>query len=197
MISASSLPTDPRGQLVAVALLLLVVGLVYLFLVAPVLGLYAERQAVLDQRRMLAPRLAAAGDALPALRAQAAALRGAPAEKITLDGSSDAIASANLQSHIEELASPLGVTIGSTESMPIETRGPYRRIGLRLMVSGEYQSLLKLVAALEASRPPLVLDNLQIHAKMNWGLASPNPNLDAALEVYGFRDDETKSAAKP
>ena len=86
---------------------------------------------------MLVPRLKAAADELPELRARVAQLRAtAGARKVTLDGSSDAIAAANLQSHIEELAASVGVTIGSTESLPVEVRGGYRRIGLRYTLSG-------------------------------------------------------------
>jgi hypothetical protein len=43
--------------------------------------------------------------------------------KMTLEGSSDAIASANRHNHIAEFATSVGVTTGSTESLPVETRG--------------------------------------------------------------------------
>ena len=108
-------------------------GAVYLVVAAPLLELYAERAALVEDKRMLVPRLKAAADELPELRARVADLRAtAGTRKVTLEGSSDAIASANLQSHIAELAASVGVTIGSTESLPVETRGGYRRIGLRL-----------------------------------------------------------------
>ena len=57
----------------------------------------------------------------------------ASTRKITLDGKGDAIASANLQSRIEELAASASVTIGSTEAIPAENRDLYRRLGLRLV----------------------------------------------------------------
>src|SRR5260370_35725737 len=85
--------------------------------VSPLLGLYAERAAVLENRRMLVPRLRAAAEELPALRARVEQLRAAAGtRKITLEGASDAIAAATLQSRIEELAASAGAPIGSTES---------------------------------------------------------------------------------
>ena len=58
----------------------------------------------------------------------------ASTSKVTLDGKNDAIASANLQSHVEALAASRGVTVGSTEALPAENRGSFRRIGLRIAV---------------------------------------------------------------
>ena len=64
---------------------------------------------------------------LPELRARLAELQAAATtRKIALDGASDAIAAANLQSRIEELAVSSGVTIGSTEGIAAENRGGYR-----------------------------------------------------------------------
>ena len=56
--------------------------------------------------------------------------------EVTLDGSSASIASVNLRSRISEMVASVGVTIGSTESLPVEVRGGYRRIGLRSTLSG-------------------------------------------------------------
>ena len=102
-------------------LLLLVLGSLYFLAVAPLVELYQQRAASLEDGRMLLPRLQAVAARLPALRARAAELRAAArTRKVTLDGASDAIASANLESRIEGFASSIGATIGSTESLPAE-----------------------------------------------------------------------------
>jgi len=131
-MSPAALPSGRSGQLLATLLLLVVLGLIYLLVAAPLFDLYAERAAVVADRRMLVPRLKAAADELPGLRARLADLRAtASTKKVILEGASDAIASANLQSRIQELAASAGAAIGSTESLPAEVRGGYRRIGLR------------------------------------------------------------------
>jgi general secretion pathway protein M len=175
---------------------------VYLLVVAPVIDLYAERQARLDDRRELLPRLLATADELPALRTHVAQLRAAASlRKISLQGASDAIASADLESRIDALASSVGATIGSTEALPAETRGSYRRIGLRLALSGSYETLIELLARIEAAMPPLIVDNLQIHGVLRRpGLPSETGEdaaLDAGFDVFGFRGGSASAAQKP
>jgi len=208
VISFGNLPTGLLGRWLALALLLLALGIAYLVAVVPVLDLYAERQAGLEQRRLLEPRLRAAADQLPGLRTQLAELQASSSNrKIMLEGSSDAIASANLQSRIDELAASAGITVASTEGLAPENRGSYRRIGLRIVVNGEYDNLLALLAAIDKATPPLVVDNLQIRARLQALAMLQAPNaprqappgatrLDAGFEVYGFRRQETPLAAK-
>ena len=191
------MPTGRRGQLLALSLLLVALGGVYLLIVSPLLGLYAERAAVLENRRMLVPRLRAAADELPFLRARVEQLRAAAGtRKITLEGATDAIASATLQSRIEELASSAGATIGSTESLPAEARSGYRRIGLRYVLSGSYETLVKFLAKLESATPPLVIDNLHIHGVLRRPGTPAAAGLDAGLDVYAYRDGEKSVAVK-
>jgi len=192
------MPSGRRGQLLALSLLLAALGGVYLLVASPLLGLYAERAAVLENRRMLLPRLRAAAEELPILRARVEQLRvAAGTRKITLEGASDPIAAATLQSRIEELAASVGATIGSTESLPAEARSGYRRIGLRYVLSGSYETLVKFLAKLEAATPPLVIDNLHIHGVLRRPGTPANAGLDAGLDVYAYRDGEKTAAAKP
>jgi general secretion pathway protein M len=179
------MPTGRRGRLLALSLALVTLGGVYLLAVAPLFDLYAEREANLDDGRMLLPRLQAMSAALPAYRARVAELHAAArTRKVTLDGASDAIASANLQSRIEAFAVAVGATIG-----------------LRLALNGPYETLVKLLAKLEEATPPLIVDNLQIHGVLRRpGLPQSGGTdiaLDAGLDVYGFRSDDKSVAATP
>jgi general secretion pathway protein M len=178
--------------------MLVVLAATYLLAVAPLLDLYAGREAIAEDRRMAIPRLRAAAAELPALRSRVAELRiTASTRKVTLEGASDAIASANLQSRIEELAASVGATIGSTESLPAEVHGGYRRIGLRYVLSGPYETLVKFLAKLEAAAPPLVIDNLHIHGVLRRPGTPAASGLDAGVDVYGFRSNESPVAVKP
>jgi hypothetical protein len=181
-------------------LLLVALAGVYFLVVTPLVDLYAERQAVLENRRMLLPRLQVVAEELPGLRMKVSELRATVGtRKVTLDGSSDAVAAANLQSRIEELAASVGAMISSTESLPAEMRGGYRRIGLRYVLNGPYETLVKLLARLEAATPPLVVDNLHIHGvlRARRGGVATTTGLDAGLDVYGYRANENPVAAKP
>lgn len=192
------MPTGRPGRLSALILLLISLAGFYLLAIDPLLDFYAQRQAVLEQRRMLFPHLKAAAEELPGLRARASELRAAANNrKVTVEGASDAIASANLQSRIEELASSVGATIGSTESLPGEMRSGYRRIGLRYVLSGPYETLVKLLSVLEGATPPLVVDNLHIHGVLRRPGTPAAAGLDAGLDVFAFRNNETPVTGKP
>ena len=170
----------------------------YLVIISPLIDYYAERADLIENRRMLAPRLDAIAAELPSLRARAAELRAsASTRRVTLEGTSDAIASANLQARVEEVAASVGATISSTESLAAENRGPYRRIGLRVALGGEYETLIRFLAALEAANPPLVIDNLTLRGQMAFGVLQPPRTLDAGFEVYGFRIADPAVAVNP
>jgi hypothetical protein len=183
-MSPAFLPTGRQGQLLALLLLLVALGGIYLVAAGPLLDFYAERAAAMENARMLVLRLKTVTDELPGLRARVAELRAsAGTHKLTLEGSSDAIVSANLQSHIAEISASVGVSIGSTESLPVEVRGGYRCIGLRYALSGPYETLVKFLARLEAATPPLVIDNLQIHAVLRRPDTPAAGGLDAGLDL--------------
>ena len=170
-----------------------------LVVVVPPVNLSAERQSVLENQRMLLPRLGAAADKLLKLRAQASELRGrASALKVTVEGSSHAAASADLQSHIEELDTSIDATISSTEGIPAEVRESYHRIGPR-------ETLVMLFAKLDAATPPLVIDNPHIHGGLRVDRrpvapTAPGPGtpaLNAGPAPYGFHTNENPAVVKP
>lgn len=194
----TALPTGWQGRLLALSLLLVALAIAWLTIAEPLRGLYAEQQSQIANRRALLGKLDAVAAELPALHARVASLRGSmESRRLTLDGASDSIASASLQGHIEQYAARAGVTVGSTEILPAQAQGEYRRIGLRLMINGHYDSLTKLLSELETATPPLVVGDLQIRS-MQWRLgAHPNMGLDASLEIYGFRATDAPASAKP
>jgi general secretion pathway protein M len=194
----ATLPSGWRGQLLAGLLTLVALIGVYILAAVPLLDFYADRQTKVQMQRSLLLHLNARASELPALRARVTQLRAeANHHKLVLEGTSDAVASAVLQGHTEELAAATGVAIGSTEILSTNVQGAHHRIGLRLALSGRYESLTNLLARLETATPPLVVDNLQIHSLQHRPGATPATEFNASLEVYGFRTPETTSTAKP
>ena len=188
MIAASDLPTGLRGRVIALSLLGVLIGLAYITIVAPLIDVYRSGEETLADRQLLAPKLDHLVAELPSLRARLASLQSAGATReMTLEGASDALASANLQSRLEQSATESGVTITSTEATGAEDRGPYRKIGLRLAVSGKYEAIVKLIAAIEETKPPLILDGLQLHGLLRAVQIRTDQPLEARFEVYGLR----------
>ncbi len=178
-------------------MLLIALEGVYLLVAAPLLDAYAELEQALENRRTLMPRLEAAGADVPTLHARVAELPAAAStHAVALEGASDAIASANLQSRIQELASSAGVAIRTIESVPAEQRGGYHRIGVHLMLTATYDNLLTLLAKLQTAMPPLAIDNLRIRGSLTRPSASA-VRVGAGFDVYGFRTSERGGVAKP
>jgi general secretion pathway protein M len=198
MMDLSNLPRGLPGRVLALLLTLVAVAAAYLLVVAPLLGLYADRASQLSTREMLRDKIVAAAAALPQLRAQASELSAtSDAQQATLQGSSDPIAMANLQNRVEELATSAGAAVSSTETLPPEIRDYYRRIGLRVAFNGSYESLMTFIAGLETSTTPLIVDNLQIHTIQTRAGSSQVARLDAAVDVYGFRLNDQSNGPRP
>jgi general secretion pathway protein M len=182
-----ALPTGRRGQLLAVALLLLVVAAAWVAFAAPLLEWHADRAEALQQRAALAHRMAQVAAGLPELQRQAAAAVAAgPIASAMLDGSTDAVAGATLQQLIQDMAARAGATLSSTEALPAEAVAAYRRIGVRVALSAPWAVLVQLLQAVEQSSPQMLVDDLQIHGIRQFG-ATSEPPLEASFVVLGFR----------
>lgn len=148
---------------------------------------------------MMALHLAALASELPALRVRVAGLRAAASKSRTdlFDGDSDAIASALLQKRVGELATSVEATISSSEALPGEPRGPYRRIGIRVRLHDKYETVIKLLAALETATPPLVTAVMHMQGTIKQTSVSEPSRLETTFEVYGFRDGHARPLPLP
>jgi general secretion pathway protein M len=193
-----TLPTGSRGRLLALGLAAVVLAALYTAVVAPILEFYASNELTIETRQALAEKLNGMRQELPALRTQIARLRAAAAgDRQTLEGGSDAVATASLQGRIGEIAGSTGVTIASSEILPAQAQDGYRRLGLRIVVNGSYDGLIRLLAGIEKATPPLIVDNLQIRGAQRRPRAPADSvaPLDASFEVSGFRLGETSEGA--
>jgi general secretion pathway protein M len=183
---ATTLPTGPQGRALALGLVFLAAIIVWLGVAEPLIDLYDGEAAKLVQRTALADRMALLSAELPGLKTTAAAL---PANNgaATFEGATDALAGATLQSQIQSLAGTAGAQLSSMESLTAEPAGPYRRIGVKLSISAPLPVLAQLLAQIQQARPPMLVDDLQIHGSP---IQLPGINtsaLDIGFTVYGFR----------
>ncbi len=191
------LPEGRRGQALAVGLLLLCFGLAWVAVAAPLLALHAERAEALDARRALAARMAALAAALPDLRAQAATVRAVgPAQAALLDGATDAVAGAALQQLVLELAVRAGATPSSTETLPAEQVGAYRRVGVRIALTAPWPVLVRLLQAADEAATGLLVDDLQIRGSRLLVRPADVP-LDATMIISAFRAGTPPGTPQP
>jgi general secretion pathway protein M len=194
---ALALPEGPRGRALALGLTAIVLAALWLAAVQPLLEAYADRAEAIARRAALATRMADVAASLPELqRAAAAQSSDTTPAGATLAGASDALAGAALQSLVEAMSTSAGGHLSSTEALPAEQVGAYRRVALRVAVDATWPVLVRLLQAIERATPRMFIDDLQIHAQ-----PAPEklrePPLDISFTVLAFRTGTTENAPPP
>ena len=163
---SENLPTGRRGQALAVALTVICLAALWVALISPLMSWYAARALDLDDRRLVAVRMARIAQSVPNLLRQAATQRAAApaARDLALEAPSDAVAGARLQQRMQDLAAAAGITFSSIETLPAQQQGGYRRISLRVTCSGSLPVLAILLQKLEVSSPKMLIDDLALDA---------------------------------
>lgn len=189
---AGGLPGGRRGQALAGLLALMVVAVVWLAVAAPLHDLYAGRAERVAEQREKLTHLARLAAVLPALRQAATTTApGGPPPAALLSGETDAIAGAALQGMVQDMATAAGATLASAEALPSEQQGGFRRIALRIALSGDWSVLMAMLRAVESSQYRLLVDDVQLHAaaRLQAGPAAAlaPPPIDASFVVMGFR----------
>ena len=116
-----ALPEGLRGRLLALALTVTMLAALWAGCVQPLIDWHAARADTLEQRRALLQRMTTLATTLPELQSQSSGER-APAAAL-LEGATDAIAGAALQSTVQRMATTAGAELNSMEMLPAEQRG--------------------------------------------------------------------------
>ncbi len=181
----ATLPTGRRGQMLALAVTVLAAMLLWLGVVSPLLEWNADLAQRRAERETLAGRTQALVEGLPALRQRVAATAANPGIAASLQGETDAVAAANLQGALQDMAAKAGVTLSSIEQLPPDAVSGTRRIGLRVVVAGRWTVLIGFLASIDSASPRMLIDDLQLQ-RGPLLLGADNP-LNATFAVYGFR----------
>jgi general secretion pathway protein M len=183
----ATLPTGRRGRALAVTLTVLVLLVLWAAVAAPLGEFYSDRAQVLEERRTVVAHMDRLAAALPELKQRAeAATRSGPPPSLVLEGSSDAVAGATLQNMIQDMAGARGANLVSVESLPAETTGAYRRIGLKVSLNASWTVLVSLLQSVEQATPPMLIDDLQIHGSP-LAMINRATGLEAGFTIYAFR----------
>jgi general secretion pathway protein M len=190
MTIVQRLPNGRTGQLLAVAITLIAVLLVWEAVAAPLIDWYDERADAVATQREIAARMQMTVRALPALEREVARSRAAgPPVSALLSGNSDAVAAASLQGRIQDMATEVGTALSSTEALPARQQGAYRRVALRVSFNASLPVLVHLLQTIESSAPRMLVDDMQLHTSpiLVAQAHQTSPPLDVSLTVVGFR----------
>lgn len=181
----NSLPEGVIGKVLALGIAGVLLILVYFVAVAPLLGLYADREQALDERTAQAAMLDRSVHDLPRLRALAAEVqKQAPASDLLLPASIDAVAAATLQSTVKDIVEQNGTSLTSTEILPPRAQDQFRRVGIHVSFATNQRLLTAVLKGIETAHPLMFVDNLDIRGAGQANQA--DPNLTVAFDVSGF-----------
>jgi len=178
------------SRTLALGILLLLAGFAYTALVAPLLEDYAATQQQIAQYAVLAERYRRLAEALPARRAALAALKQSTAgDAGLLTSANETLAGAELQSRIKSIVEAAQGELKSTQVLPVQRDGDFRRIGVRTEMSMTLPAAQQVLYQLEAMPPWLFIDDIDIHSHEAEGRQDRNTDiiiLEMSFEVSGY-----------
>ena len=182
-------PLARRG--LALALLLALVGAVYVALAQPLLADYAETTRSIEQMTTLIERYQQVAALRAPLQAELASLQQQQqgAKDGFFSGANDTLVAAQLQGRLRTAVEAARGELKSTQVLPPEDDGKMRRITVRGQMASTLGAVQRVLYELEASSPYLFIDNLNLRVRAAERRAeSPDldPILDVRFDVYGY-----------
>lgn len=173
------LPEGRLGQALAACGALVVASAIWLGVLAPAFSWYGGQADALAASRLELAHMQALQASLPALRrAVAQSADQSAGTDILLSGDTDAIAGANLQSTLNDLATQTGTSLDSAESAGAAQIGGLRRIDVSVSLTATWPVLIAYLAAIDAARPRMMVDDLSVNTN-----SAPDIHQDVTLQA--------------
>jgi len=182
------LPLARRG--LALAILLILVGMVYAAAVQPLVDDYRDTTQSIDQMSALLQRYQRVAGNLAPLQAELASVQQRQGAKDGFfTGANDTLVAAQLQGKLRTAVEAAHGELKSTQVLPAEDDGKMRRITVRGQMASTLGAVQRVIYELEASSPYLFVDNLTLRARAAERRAEvpdQDPILDVRFDVYGY-----------
>jgi type II secretory pathway component PulM len=108
------------------------------------------------------------------------------AKQRLLPGNSGTLGAAALQERANTLASEKGISVQSTQVMKEEVAEPFRKVAVRLTLSGELRPFAEFIAGLEYGQQQLFLPFVEVNRRGAVPGAKGPRTLAATVEVSGY-----------
>jgi type II secretory pathway component PulM len=194
---AAHSPRD-RGILGGVGVLILL-SVLYLAVIEPIVHYRrAVAEDIADAQEQLehAARFLAAADALRAERDDLHRQLEQAKQRL-LPAGSGTLGAAALQERANAIAAEKGITVQSTQVMKEEVAEPFRKVAIRLTLSGELRPFAEFLAGLEYGPQQLAIPFLEVSRRGAVAGAKGPRTLSATVEVGGYLvAEETKKPAE-
>jgi Type II secretion system (T2SS), protein M subtype b len=174
-------------QVLAVSLLAATLATLMVFVVLPIYGQFTALTTQIDQERLVLGHLSLPRSDENQRHNIERIASPEQLERLVLPGESDTIRLANLQSTLGALAANAGVQLRSTRNLSPVDRPEARLLGVQLQFAATIEQLQTILIAIEAQRPQLRVEALQITVLQDTVAAgsSAPPSLEARLDVMG------------
>ena len=187
----SPIMSPGRSRALALGFLAVLLGAAWLGAARPLLRAYAAQEREIARTAELIEGFARIVVERPALEQQRQALTDAgAAQRLTLAAESDGVAAAGLQRLVKAAVERAGGSLQSTQVKAARPDGGFRRVGLRVQMTGTVEALRQTLLALEASQPLIYGEGLELRARQqprsNGKVAVEDRTLEIRLDVYGL-----------
>ena len=109
-----------------------------------------------------------------------------------LQGTNEALVAAQIQNRVKALSEAARGELKSTQVLPAQDEGKYRRITIRVQLTLDLPAAQSLIYGVETASPLLFLDNLDMRAHIaerrrdRSAPGSDDGMLDLRFDVYGY-----------
>jgi len=170
-------------QALAVLLVFLVLGALGLA-ISPIFAHVAELSSHIEQERNLLSRLSSVAATQPAA-ADAGKIPDREAYAgLFLQGESEGIRLASLQSRLSEIFAANGVKLRSARNLPAKERDDLHLLGVQLQFAAPVERLQAILLAIEEQKPLLLIESLQV-TPLAATSEEERGNLETRVDVFG------------
>jgi len=179
-----------HGRLLAIALLFVVVFLGLAVILAPFLLLHRHYNAAIDSAQERLDRYWSISAQRPELQKAVEALREKQGRRFFLKNTAANLAGAELQDVVRAAVENNGGRITTVQITTPRDDGRFRQIGVNLQLFATTANLQKILYAIEAQQPYMVVENLTIRPLNAFRGFRPapgaEPEVSVLLDVVGF-----------
>lgn len=155
-----------QSRALALALLLVVLGIGFRLLVVPVWATFRDNQAAIDDHRFHIARYQDIVSRGPALKAELGELeQSRDIGRYTLEHKSATLAAAAMQEQLKEVVERSGGRLSSTQVLPAETGKGFTHVALRVRMAVDVPALQQVLHALESNVPVMLVEDLVVTSR--------------------------------
>ena len=182
--------TRMQSRILALALLLLMLGITLWLMVYPLVSFHVAQSAGITRKQEQIALYETMANSQQALKSELVSLRSRnPAATYYVAGETPALASAKMQQYLKQVVERNGGELISTQIVSSDETDSEKSSSLKVHLRSDISAATQIIYTLESGRPLLFIDDLVISARRVRGAAAGAPpliSLDLNFELTGY-----------